>query len=208
MTMIGRSEPACSCGAPEASGITHRYNGKPCYYNSDGFEIDGKTPHEAEDYVNVDDEDANDEENIGHLQEKQPDPSSPAEVFGIGELKTITFDSGYASREAFEIASGITEEGDRVHISCDANISPMARRILGIMEDTLTLFVKKNRGYGEETSDSLGSKGQYVDISRKTGKLKHTLWQGNPGYGESEEEICMDLIGHLGMTIDFLRRGM
>lgn len=96
-------------------------------------------------------------------------------------------------------------EFDRVRIDGGPpGLSAQATRVLDIAEDALNLFVEKNRDYGE-TGDHLGSRGQYADMHRKMGKLKRHLWDGHPLTSESAEEICMDLIGHCLLTIDFLR---
>ena len=84
------------------------------------------------------------------------------------------------------------------------NLREQAERVLAIAGETLTLFVEKNVGYGP-TSEHLGAKGQYADMWRKMGKLKHTLWDGNPTVGEDIEQMLMDLVGHALLTIDFLR---
>lgn len=83
-------------------------------------------------------------------------------------------------------------------------LSPQAQRVLDVYVESLALFLEKNRGYGT-TSEHLGARGQYADMHRKMGKLKHTLWDGNEVVGESIEEMCMDLMGHAALTIDFLR---
>ena len=83
-------------------------------------------------------------------------------------------------------------------------MSDQAQDVTAILIEALALFLEKNRGYGN-TSEHLGARGQYADMHRKMGKLKHTLWDGNPAVGESVEEMCMDLIGHAALTINFLR---
>lgn len=78
-----------------------------------------------------------------------------------------------------------------------------------IFDEAQTLFRRKNRGYGN-TAYNLGARGQYADINRKMGKLKHQLWDGKVNEddeGESMEEMLMDLMGHCALTIDFLRSG-
>lgn len=85
-------------------------------------------------------------------------------------------------------------------------LSSQASRVLEISAEALELFLDKNRGYGN-TAYNLGARGQYADMNRKFGKLKHTLWDGNPAVGESIEEMLMDLVGHALLTIDFIRQG-
>lgn len=100
----------------------------------------------------------------------------------------------------------IAEEPVKLVIRPDIQnkMSPQAESVVEIVLEALALFLEKNRGYGN-TSEHLGARGQYADMHRKMGKLKHTLWDGNPAVGESVEEMCMDLIGHAALTINFLR---
>lgn len=80
-----------------------------------------------------------------------------------------------------------------------------AQRVVGdILPDAARLFVKRNKDYGDGANE-LGLKGQYADINRKVKKLKRILWDGIEPTGESAEEIALDLIGHLGLTIDMIR---
>ena len=82
--------------------------------------------------------------------------------------------------------------------------SPQAIRVVKITMEALELFLEKNKGYGN-TAYVLGARGQYADMNRKMGKLKHTLWDGNEPVGESIETMLMDMVGHTLLTIDFLR---
>jgi len=76
-----------------------------------------------------------------------------------------------------------------------------------IMEQLLPewrdLFLQKNADYGD-SADDLGLAGQYSDIHRKLAKLRRALWDGKKLTGEQPREICMDLIGHLFLTIEML----
>lgn len=85
------------------------------------------------------------------------------------------------------------------------DLSPQAVRVTRIIIAALEKFWQKNDGYGD-TAYALGARGQYADMNRKMGKLKHTLWDGSPAVGESMVEMLQDLIGHAGLTIDFLER--
>lgn len=97
-------------------------------------------------------------------------------------------------------------KGPETHEPVDEDISPQAVRVMAILDEARDLFLQKNKGYGD-TAYFLGAKGQYSDIYRKVGKLKHTLWDGHPipEGSESNEEMLMDLIGHCLLTIDFIR---
>jgi len=72
-----------------------------------------------------------------------------------------------------------------------------------ILPETLSLFLRKNRNYAE-VDNSLGAKGIFPDINRKTGMLKRALWLDELMYDESTREIAMDLIGHLLLAIHML----
>jgi len=72
-------------------------------------------------------------------------------------------------------------------------------------------FLAKNAHYGN-TYESLGTAGQFADIWRKVGPLKKLLWDNklsdwDPATGESAEDICNDLIGHLFLTLAMLKEG-
>ena len=102
----------------------------------------------------------------------------------------------------------MTEEGGSVQLlrrSLIAEASPQGRRVIDIAAEALELFLEKNKGYGN-TAYALGARGQYADMNRKMGKLKHTLWDGNEPVGEDIETMLMDMVGHTLLTIDFLRR--
>lgn len=68
------------------------------------------------------------------------------------------------------------------------------------------LFAQKNAEYGDN-AHVLGTKGQFADIWRKIGKLKTALWDDQPERltSESAEEVILDLIGHLFLTLNLLR---
>jgi hypothetical protein len=85
--------------------------------------------------------------------------------------------------------------------------SPQAIRVVEHIHQAVRVFLEKNKGYGN-TAYELGARGQYADMNRKFGKLKHTLWDGNDSVGESEEEMLQDLIGHCGLTIDYIQEGI
>lgn len=80
-----------------------------------------------------------------------------------------------------------------------------ARRCLEIASEALDLFVRKNADYGEN-EDDLGPASHYIDIHRKTKKLKRTLWYGHDAQFEDSEEMLMDLIGNCLRAIDSIRR--
>lgn len=81
-------------------------------------------------------------------------------------------------------------------------------RWLEVADEALAMFISKSRDYGK-TGDSLGAKGQFADMWRKFGKLRHQVWD-NPDQEisfEGTEEILKDIIGHTILFIDYLRRG-
>lgn len=86
----------------------------------------------------------------------------------------------------------------------------MARRIVDKhLPKALEHFLQRNAEYGDDDDFNLGTKGQYVDISRKVQKLKRRWWEDEE-YGageESDEVIVMELIGHLLMALDMMAGG-
>lgn len=82
-----------------------------------------------------------------------------------------------------------------------------AERVLMALGDAMELFTEKAAGYGEPDGEDLGVRGQYADMHRKWKRLRRTLWEGEPwpNTGEPLEEVLMDLVGHIGKTIAFLR---
>lgn len=67
---------------------------------------------------------------------------------------------------------------------------------------------RKAAQYGDDNHSHLGIRGQYSDIWRKIGPLERALWDGEDttGWAEGPREICMDLIGHLFLTIELMDR--
>lgn len=79
--------------------------------------------------------------------------------------------------------------------------------LTGPLTDAIQLFVRRQAEYGEEAGE-LGSMGQYADINRKVRKLKRLMWDKSvpeDAISEDAEQVCMDLIGHLLLSIQFLR---
>jgi hypothetical protein len=83
----------------------------------------------------------------------------------------------------------------------------LAERIVGThLPAALEHFLRRNAEYGDDVDFNLGSRGQYVDISRKVQKLKRLMWEGEQAKdgAESARTIVMELIGHLLMTMDYM----
>jgi hypothetical protein len=80
-------------------------------------------------------------------------------------------------------------------------------RCLGILGEAWGLFVEKNNIYGEPDDDDLGAQGQFADMHRKWKRIRKHLWEGQewPADGESFEQVMMEFIGHVLLTIDFMR---
>lgn len=80
-------------------------------------------------------------------------------------------------------------------------------RCLGILGEAWSKFVEKNNIYGEPDVDDLGAQGQYADMHRKWKRIRKSLWEGQPWPegGETLEEVLMEFIGHILLTIDFTR---
>lgn len=89
-----------------------------------------------------------------------------------------------------------------------ADTNHQVKMVTEDFREFLKKFDQKNREYGGENAFVLGSAGQFADIWRKIGKLKTALWDKKPEQLTSEgtEEIIQDLIGHLFLTLQCLRR--
>lgn len=61
-------------------------------------------------------------------------------------------------------------------------------------------FLEKNAGYGEYDS-SLGDRAEFVEINRKTNKLKRGIWEGKDIGNEGADEVLMDMIGHCFLAL-------
>ncbi len=82
-----------------------------------------------------------------------------------------------------------------------------AGRALEILQTAMEGFIEKNKGYGEPTPDDLGAMGQFADMHRKWKLIRRHLWDGEEWkHHESFEQVCMELIGHLLLTVDFYNR--
>lgn len=70
----------------------------------------------------------------------------------------------------------------------------------------LQLFANKNRGYKKPKgfNYSLGLKGEFCEVFRKTGKLHLGIWDGDPDAFKDEplREVASDMIGHLLLLLD------
>jgi hypothetical protein len=87
-----------------------------------------------------------------------------------------------------------------------ADANPAFRRCT---TDVLTRVVDEFARHAvdyEDAAEELGIKAQFVDINRKIGKLKRWMWQGKPLHGEQPDEVIMDLIAHLLLTLDMMNR--
>lgn len=202
------NEKHCTCGKTryeglDSHGIKHRFDG-PCYlYDADL--ADAAEARGEQEFLS-------DLKETGVAVQRPVDPSSPAEIFGPDHKQMMGGGEGVYITNNWIIDGNqfapVKDDADHVFVTCNADdLSPQARRVFKIVGDVLTHFVKKNRSYGARSSYDLGAKGQFSDIYRKVLKLKSTLWDGGPVYGESLEEVCGDLIGHAALTIDFLRGG-
>lgn len=88
-------------------------------------------------------------------------------------------------------------------------IGNQAQRILGlILPQFAQKFVEANMHYGPDNANVLGPAGQFADIWRKIGPLRRALWEGEQLTREGPDQICLDLIGHLLLTIDMLQQGV
>lgn len=81
-------------------------------------------------------------------------------------------------------------------------------RWAALMDEAFELFIKKSRDYGK-TGDTLGARGQFADMWRKFGKIKHQVWDHpeRTVHFEGVEEILKDLIGHAILFLDYVKAG-
>lgn len=118
--------------------------------------------------------------------------------------------------------NSVTTTPETVTISFDIPNLPLTPQAKFIVEELIPEFtrefIRKSQDYqqsdGQNFSEMLGLPGQWVDLFRKTMKLKRPLWD-NRGEGlesafhfESAEEIVRDLIGHGFLTLIFLRKAL
>lgn len=100
----------------------------------------------------------------------------------------------------------IIPDGDGVEINGQSGDSLELLNIATrLMPEWLRLFANKNADYGSESAKILGVRGQYADINRKMLKLKRSLWDGEQLQFEDSDEVIMDLIGHLFLTLHMIR---
>jgi hypothetical protein len=86
------------------------------------------------------------------------------------------------------------------------NAGAQFRRIMHVhLPAWARVFEAKNAEYGDNAQE-LGVPGQFADIWRKISKLRTAMWEGHPERltSESTEQVIMDLIGHLFLTLDML----
>jgi hypothetical protein len=82
------------------------------------------------------------------------------------------------------------------------------RIIKDILPKVMELYLGKSRDYGGNVMDmiKLGPKASFVDLWRKVGKLKRALWDDQPMVGEQADEILMDCVGHVLITLDEMKK--
>ena len=108
----------------------------------------------------------------------------------------------YYSDRALCLSLGISEE------DWDS-LGNQAKRIIGLILPAFAQkFVDANKHYGSGNANALGPAGQFADIWRKIGPLRRALWEGEELTREMPDEICLDLIGHLLLTVDMLQQGV
>lgn len=70
-----------------------------------------------------------------------------------------------------------------------------------LLPEWLQQFSNRNKDYGDKHR-RYGAKGQFLDISRKVGKLERAIWEDKPLTGEQPREVILDCIGHLFLLLD------
>lgn len=132
---------------------------------------------------------------VGQILKDLADEPAPAK-YGVPR---VTFRT--------EVTGGKTEA---VYIKVEFPPTEQAARILTeVLPDALRLFLQKNQDYagadGDNTSDELGSAGQYAELKRKMGKLKRALWDRLPMEFEQPDEILRDFFGHVLLALLFIK---
>ena len=87
-----------------------------------------------------------------------------------------------------------------------------AGRILTeVLPVLLENFLSKNADYASSgdfnTSELLGSRGQFAELWRKIGKLKGPMWDGKDLNHEQVDEILEDFCGHVLLALLFIKDG-
>lgn len=75
-----------------------------------------------------------------------------------------------------------------------------------ILPEWKEMFLRKNMDYGD-FHITLGIAGQFVDMWRKIGKIRRSLWEGKPLVGEQPDEVLFDLAAHCFLAALEYRRG-
>lgn len=81
------------------------------------------------------------------------------------------------------------------------------QEVLKDFQHFIELFTNRSKEYGNHAF-VLGARGQFADISRKMGKMRTAIWDGQPEKlkGEDIYEVMNDLIGHCFLTLQCLRK--
>lgn len=99
----------------------------------------------------------------------------------------------------------ILNDSQAVSINIEDDDSLELRNIAAMLTpEFLRLFAQKNKDYGNNAQE-LGLRGQFADIWRKIAKLKKSMWDGEELLFEGTDEVIMDLIGHLFLSLNMLR---
>lgn len=127
---------------------------------------------------------------------RKPEEPNPLPLDAIRVTRRVEPGSdGRISLYTLEITNIKTESGKRV--------------LMEVLPRVLELFLVKNQDYGDDMGAMrLGPKGQFVDIWRKVGKLKRALWDGEKMAGEQADEMFMDLIGHILLSLNEMWDGL
>ncbi len=115
---------------------------------------------------------------IKERREKWDRQHQRIEVFAEPDVETLMVDPKYHTEQARHICEELVPEWR-------------------------TGFILKNLKY-RKVDNSLGIKGIFPDVYRKTGILKDRIWDGGVVVGEGTEEVIQDLIGHLFLMLHML----
>lgn len=180
----------CYCGRPTRRGWMHHNNG-----DTDCYEIE-------EDNVTMSNEFEDEKIAAGYIKASSQayhmggkSMTDPQKVLKVAQAPAVTVVKAHHDQSAIvlEITNVPNEQAYRI--------------VTEVLPYVVQLYMDKSRDYGGNVMAmlKLGPKASFVDLWRKVGKLKRALWDGEPMRGEQTDEILMDCIGHILITLDELR---
>jgi hypothetical protein len=159
-----------------------------------------------------------------HPYPKGVEPSKPVDyraLVGAVDSQTLEDDTWKSDGDLPPLKSGeirvsrnfqesTTGKIEHVAIHIDNPPTDQASQVLiDILPKLIENFLRKNADYASSgdfnTSELLGSKGQFAELWRKIGKLKGAMWDGKKLVHEQTDEILEDLGGHVLLALLFIK---